>query len=82
MTKFKDNNGTVFEAANAKDLVKQMAAESFGSTEESLRDYMQAVASRAEVAASVTLRYDNVDSFVADMLIHGLLTTETEGATP
>lgn len=76
MTKFIDNNGEVFEAANAKDLVKQMANTSFGDTEESLHTYMQDVASRAQVAASVTLRSDNCDNFVADMLIHGLLKTE------
>ncbi len=76
MPTFIDNNGEKFEAANAKDLVKQMASNSFGTTDESLHQYMAEVAGRAQVAASVNLRHDNCDNFVADMMIHGLLTSE------
>lgn len=76
MTKFVTNDNETFEAANAKDLVKQMAATSFGATDKGISEYMRDVASRAEVAASVTLRTENCDAFVSDMLIHGLLKSE------
>lgn len=76
MTTFVTNDGEKFEAANSKDLVKQMARSSFGETDSSLHQYMQEVASRSQCAASVTLRSDNCDNFVADMLMHNLLKVE------
>jgi len=76
MPTFITNDGAKFTAANAKDLVKQMAADSFGDTDEGILEYMREVAARSQVAASVALRSDNVDNFVTDMMMHGLLKVE------
>lgn len=76
MPTFITNDNVKFTATDQKDLVRQMATASFGDTESSIRDYMRDVANRSQVAASVSLRHDNVDNFVADMLMHGLLKTE------
>ena len=77
MPTFITNDGEKIEAANAKDLVKRMAASSFSADDdEKLTQFMKDVADRSERAASVTLRWDNCDNFVADMLMHGLLKTE------
>lgn len=76
MPTFIDNTGEKFVAANAKELVRQMAKTSFDESDASLHEYMRAMASRAEVAASVTLRADSCDNFVADLLMNNLLKTE------
>jgi hypothetical protein len=76
MPAFTTNDGETFIATDAKDLVKQMAAQSFGSSETGIMQYMRDVASRSQRAASVAIRHDNVDNFVADMLMHNLLKVE------
>ena len=77
MPTFIDNNNEKFVAENAKDLVRQMAATSFDGSDESLHNYMREVADRSQRAASVNLRADSCDNFVADMMMHGLLTVES-----
>jgi len=76
MPAFTTNDGETFFATDAKDLVRQLATQSFGSSETSILQYMRDVAGRTQRAASVNVRCDNVDNFVADMLMHGLLKVE------
>jgi hypothetical protein len=77
MPTYVTEEGEKFVATDTKDLVRQLAMTSFGDSDTGIMQYMRDVASRSQRAASVAVRCDNVDNFVADMLQHGLLKQES-----
>ena len=73
MKKYKDEQGSLYEAATAQDIVVQMRNAGRFTQRQSLVEFMQGMARRLHIWDNTKIRTDKCEIFVEDLVAAGYL---------